>query len=102
MAFSLLSGQPWLTGLLSLMLIAGGFLYLRGKELRRLESVGLMMMLGGACGNLTDRLLAGSVPDMVELLFVRFAIFNAADVCLVAGCVLVMADLLLGGRKKHG
>ena len=101
-AFSMLSGQPWLTGLLSLMLIAGGFLYLRGKELRRLESVGLMMMLGGACGNLTDRLLAGSVPDMVELLFVRFAIFNAADVCLVAGCVLVMADLLLGGRKKHG
>ena len=64
--------------------------------------MGLMMMLGGACGNLTDRLLAGSVPDMVELLFVRFAIFNAADVCLVAGCALVMADLLLGGRKKHG
>ena len=101
-AFSLLSGRPWLLGLLSLVIIAAAFFFLRGRKLHSLTTAGLMMMLGGACGNLTDRLLAGSVPDMVELLFVRFAIFNAADVCLVAGGVLVMADLLLGGRKKHG
>ena len=101
-AFSLLSGRPGLLGLLSLVIIAAAFFFLRGRKLHSLTTAGLMMMLGGACGNLTDRLLAGSVPDMVELLFVRFAIFNAADVCLVAGGVLVMADLLLGGRKKHG
>ena len=44
-AFSLLSGQPWLLGLLSLGVIIGGFLYLRKKEIRPLALAGLMLML---------------------------------------------------------
>ena len=93
-AFSLFSGRPWLPTLLSLGVIGGAFWFLRGKQLSRLASVGLMMMLGGAVGNLTDRLITGAVPDMIELLFVRFAIFNVADVCLVVGCALTMISLL--------
>ncbi len=100
MAFSLFSGRPWLLGLLSLAVIAVAFFFLRGKDVSRLAGTGLMMMLGGAAGNLTDRLLAGSVPDMIEFLFVRFAVFNVADACLVIGCALVMMDLLRS--KKHG
>ncbi|MBQ9210649.1 MAG: signal peptidase II [Clostridia bacterium] len=100
MAFSLLSGRPWLLGLLSLGVIVGGFFFLRKKNLRPLCWVGLMMMLGGAVGNLVDRLITGFVPDMIELLFVRFAIFNLADVALVVGCLLVMIDLFRG--EEHG
>ena len=99
MAFSLFSGHPWMLGLLSLALIAGAFLFFRGKKLSRWTLTGLMMMLGGAVGNLADRFLTGYVPDMIELLFVRFAVFNVADACLVAGCAVVMLDLL---RKKTG
>ena len=93
MAFSMLSGKPWLLALLSLMILGGAAWFLRGKALSRLASVGLMMMFGGAIGNLADRMLAGAVPDMIELLFVRFAIFNVADACLVVGCGLVMISL---------
>ena len=100
MAFSLFSGRPWLLGILSLLMIAGAFLFLRKKQLSPLAMTGLMMMLGGAVGNMEDRFLTGYVPDMFEFLFVRFAVFNVADACLVIGCALVMIDLIRG--EKHG
>lgn len=104
MAFSLLSGQPVLLGLLSLAVILGAFFALRGKKLSPLTMTGLMLMLGGAAGNMLDRFFQGGVPDMIELLFVRFAVFNVADICLTVGCALVMLSLLLPekGDKKDG
>ena len=94
MAFSLGSGIPWLAGVLSLVMIGAAFFLLRGRELPPPAETGLMMMLGGAAGNLADRFLLGYVPDMIELLFVRFAVFNVADACLVAGCGLGIVSLL--------
>ena len=95
-AFSLLSGVPWLLGVLSLAIIAAAFLVLRKKQVHPLALAGLMMMLGGAAGNMIDRFLHGYVPDMIEFLFVKFAIFNVADACLCAGCALVIIRLLFG------
>ena len=96
-AFSLLSGKPWLLGLASLAVIAAAILVLRKREIPPLRLAGLMMMLGGAAGNMVDRLFQGSVTDMIELLFIRFAIFNTADACLCVGCALVILTLLRGG-----
>jgi signal peptidase II len=93
-AFSLLSGHPRILGLLSLALIAGGFLWLRKKEIGDFPLTGLALMAGGAAGNMFDRLIRGYVPDMIETLFVSFPIFNIADSCLTVGCVLVMFSLL--------
>ena len=93
-AFSLLSGAPRLLGVLSLVLVTGGFLWLRKKPLKPLPLAGLTLMAGGAVGNMLDRLIRGYVPDMIEALFVRFPVFNVADACLTAGCVLVMVSLL--------
>lgn len=100
MAFSLFSGNPWMLGVLSAFLVAGGFLFLRKKKWSRLALTGLMMMLGGAVGNMVDRFATGFVPDMIELLFVRFAVFNIADACLVIGCGLVIVDLLRGDKNE--
>ncbi|MBQ6382906.1 MAG: signal peptidase II [Clostridia bacterium] len=94
-AFSLLSGQPRLLGVLSLAVIAGMILFLRKKELKPFPLAALMLMLGGALGNAADRLLLGYVPDMIELLFVRFAVFNAADAALTIGCGMMLISLLL-------
>ena len=94
-AFSLLSGVPWLPGLLSLAAVIGGFLLLRKKKIHPLALTGLMMMLGGALGNMADRFLLGYVPDMIEVLFMEFAIFNVADAFLCVGCALVILRLLL-------
>ena len=100
MAFSLLSGHPLLLGILSLAILAGAFLALRGRKLSGLARTALALMLGGALGNLADRLLTGYVPDMLEFLFVDFAVFNVADACLVTGCGLAVLDLFREG--KHG
>ena len=94
-AFSLLSGVPWLPGVLSLAAVIGGFLLLRKKKIPPLAMTGLMMMLGGALGNMVDRFLLGYVPDMIEVLFMEFAIFNVADAFLCVGCALVILRLLL-------
>ena len=97
-AFSMLSGHPRLLGILSLAVIAGGFIWLRKKEIRPLPLTGLALMAGGAAGNMFDRLIRGFVPDMIETLFVSFPVFNIADSCLVIGCVMVMISLLF--RKE--
>ncbi len=98
-AFSLLSGAPWVLGVVSLLIIAAAFFFLRGKRLRPLALTGLMMMLGGAAGNMVDRFVHGFVPDMIEVLFMNFAIFNVADMFLCIGCGLVIISLL---RKDTG
>ena len=100
-AFSLLSGMPWVLGLVSLVIIAAVFFFLRGKKLRAMTLAGLMMMLGGAAGNMLDRFIHGFVPDMIEVLFVQFAVFNVADMFLCIGCGLVILQLLFG-REMTG
>ncbi len=94
MAFSLFSGQTWLLGLLSLVCILLGWLLLRRYRLGPLSRTAAMLMLGGALGNALDRLLRGYVVDMLEVLFMKFAIFNVADAALTVGCVLMAWSLL--------
>jgi len=47
--------------------------------------VAVIMVFAGGIGNLYDRLFLGHVRDMLEFLFVRFAIFNLADVFVTGG-----------------
>ena len=96
-AFSILSGASRVLGVLSLVLIAGGFIWLRKKQFRTLPLVGLALMAGGAAGNMFDRLIRGFVPDMIETQFVNFPVFNVADSCLVVGCVIMMISILTSG-----
>ena len=93
-AFSLLSGVPRLTGVLGLAVVAGGYVWLRKKDIAPFPTVALALMAGGALGNMADRLIRGFVPDMIETLFMNFPVFNIADSCLTVGCVLMMISLL--------
>lgn len=98
-AFSMLSGHPWLLGVMSLAVITVAFIGLRNRPLSPLALAGLMMMLGGAAGNMIDRFFTGYVPDMIEFLFVRFAVFNVADMFLCIGCALTAISLLKNGQQ---
>ena len=93
-AFSILSGAPRLLGVLSLALIAGGYVWLRKQPFRTPALFSLALMAGGAAGNMFDRLIRGYVPDMIETLFMEFPVFNIADSCLTAGCVIMMICIL--------
>ena len=94
MAFSLLADAPWVGAVLSLILVTAGIMLLIRLRPSRLGGLAAGLMLGGAVGNLVDRLLRGSVKDMFECLFVRFAVFNAADAFLTVGAVLMAISIL--------
>ena len=97
-AFSMLSGKPFLLGILSLVVIVAVVLFTRKKELAPLPLTALLMMLSGATGNMIDRFFTGYVPDMIEFLFFDFPIFNIADTALTIGCALLIFSLLF--RKQ--
>lgn len=99
MAFSLLSGQSLLLTVFTALLIAGlaAWLVARPDE-PRLTRAGLWLIVGGGLGNLYDRLTAGGVADFIELAFVRFAVFNVADVCICVGAAMAIVGEL-GSRE---
>ena len=63
----------------------------------RLTSLGCGMILGGAAGNLVDRLSTGEVTDYVHFSF--WYIFNAADTAIVVGVAILLLSTLRGPEK---
>ena len=101
MAFSMLSGQSLLLTVVTALLIAGLVAWLIARpDAPGLTRAGLWLIAGGGLGNLYDRLTTGEVSDFIELAFVRFAVFNVADVCICAGAALVVASSLSRSDKK--
>jgi signal peptidase II len=102
-AFSLLTGAPLFFGVTAIVII-GGIVYAwrRTQPLSMLVVLGLI--LGGALGNLTDRLfrgneglLRGEVVDFVKVGI--WPVFNLADSCIVVGGVLLA--ILLGRAERN-
>ncbi|HEV3399639.1 MAG TPA: signal peptidase II [Actinomycetes bacterium] len=91
-AFSLLTGAPLFFGIMAIVII-GGIIYAsrRAQPLSMLVVLGLI--LGGALGNLTDRLLRGEgllrgeVVDFVKVGW--WPVFNLADSCVLVGGILL-------------
>ncbi len=68
---------------------------------RKLEGLGLAIILGGAIGNIIDRFLHGAVVDFIHLhaFSYNFYVFNVADSAITIGVILLLIDGLLEGRK---
>ena len=95
-AFGLFSSQTPLLILASL--IAIGFLvyFYRTQALpRRLLRLAIGLQMGGALGNLIDRLRAGTVVDFIDV--GPWPIFNLADTSIVVGMALLIGTLVLSG-----
>lgn len=88
------------TGMAALALIGIGLYARHLKHEERLARVGLSLILGGALGNLIDRLRQGFVIDFVDVYFRgwHFWAFNVADASITIGAMLVFLDLLVVTR----
>ena len=95
-AFSLFEEHTWILALISLVmsLVLAAALW---KNFFRhpVGKVTLALLLAGAVGNLIDRAFQGYVVDMFNVLFMDFAVFNVADICLVVGTIGAAAYYLL-------
>lgn len=95
MAFSMLSGQRWLLIAVTGVVLVAVMGMLLVRRMSRLERVAWVLVAGGGIGNLIDRVLNGVVVDYFNLLFMRFAVFNFADVCVCVGVGLLILTLLV-------
>ena len=101
LAFGLFSGNTWFLPLLTGLVIVFLIIYILTAKPHGMMAFGLSLVLGGAIGNLIDRLFHGFVIDFFELLFVRFAVFNMADMAITIGCALCFIAVLISKEEAH-
>jgi signal peptidase II len=107
-AFGLLDSVdlPFKTGLLALVSTAAlvGLAAFAASlpEIHRLARVGVALVVGGAAGNLIDRLWLGYVVDFVDVYWRgwHFWAFNVADAAISVGMALIILDQLGVGRRR--
>lgn len=101
MAFSMLAGrQTLLIAMTSIMLVCV-LLVLLLRKMGLWERISWILILGGGIGNLIDRFLNGVVVDYINVLFVNFAVFNFADICITTGVISLMAWVLYDSFRKE-
>ena len=104
-AFSFLAGaagwQRWFFVVLGV--VAAGFIVwmLRSHPAQKLFCFAVTMIMGGALGNVIDRLLHGYVVDFIQVHWrgSYFPSFNLADSAITLGAVLLIADELRRVRR---
>lgn len=89
-AFSILPNQIWLFVLVALVVIVAVIVISRKIHANTLTKIGLGLLLGGAIGNMTDRVLIHSVTDYVYFSIIHFPIFNLADASIDVGVLLLL------------
>jgi signal peptidase II len=102
-AFGLLRGQgPWFIAVSALA--AAAIIVFRREiaKLRKWDQVGFGLILGGAVGNLIDRIHLGAVIDFIDIGFrdLRWPSFNVADSAISIGVVILAASFILLPRPR--
>lgn len=106
-AFSFLSQaggwQQWLFGAVAVIvsLVLSVWIY-RLPATARMQGLALALVLGGALGNLWDRLTLGHVVDFIHLHYLHhyWPAFNVADSAITLGATLLILDNLFGGERS--
>lgn len=107
MAFGLFadSSSEWRTAILivlsaAALLLVAAMLW-TSPTMDRLSVAGLALILGGASGNVFDRILSGRVTDFLELYIgsLHWPTFNLADSAIVVGSALLILDLMRPKRE---
>lgn len=107
-AFSLFANSA--SPALRILLIGGAiaiiaivaWLLVAGRNLSSLNAAGLALLLGGATGNVTDRIIHGGVTDFLEVFLgtYRWPAFNVADSAITIGAVLLIFDVLFPRHSR--
>ena len=109
-AFSFLADaggwQKWFFSGLALVIALFLIVYLiRAPRNAKLLSLGLAMVLGGAIGNLIDRVRLGKVVDFIHVHYAdvwHYPIFNIADIAICIGVAIIVIDMIFLEGKREG
>ena len=108
-AFSMFSESrsPWLAPLLiassAAVMVFLAWMIVTGRAGGALAQCGLALILGGAAGNVLDRVMHGGVTDFMEVRLWRYIwpAFNVADSAITVGALLVLFELLFGAGQPR-
>lgn len=102
MAWSLLSGKQAFLSIVSAAAIGVMIYYVLKKDCSKLMKIALALMIGGAAGNLFDRLFLGYVRDFLDFIIFGydFPIFNIADSALTIGVILLFIASMKEEKKN--
>lgn len=104
-AFSFLNDasgwQSWFFGVLAVLVIGVILVWLKKTPReKRWTNIALSLVLGGALGNLFDRMYYGHVIDFLDfyISYLHWPAFNLADSAICAGAVMLLRDMI---KKPH-
>lgn len=106
-AFSFLSDaggwQRWFFTLVAAVISVVLVIWLARVSEKRYEALALALILGGAIGNLYDRVALGYVVDFIVVHYQDYywPAFNIADSAITVGAVLLILDMLFSKDKRH-
>lgn len=108
-AFSLFAGEDgWQTWFFTVvaLIVSGGIVWYQWSLPRRgcrTLATGLALILGGAIGNVIDRLLYGHVVDFILIYYQEWSwpAFNVADSAITVGVTLIIFDSLFFERRRE-
>ena len=84
------------------VLVVGLFYLLTGRVGSKLAYVCITAIIAGGAANLIDRVFRGFVIDYIEPLFIRFAVFNFADILVTCGAIVLIVGLICDIIKHSG
>jgi len=89
-----------LTLFISLVIIVILIMLIQSNDLRKYP---LLMIFGGAIGNLYDRVFYKAVPDFIDVHVNNFHwfIFNVADIFISIGVISMILIEIIGNKRKH-
>jgi signal peptidase II len=91
----------WLLAAFSIV-VAGLLVYWVRKAERGLFALAVGLVIGGAIGNVIDRIRLGAVADFVDVSRLYFPwVFNVADSAISVGIVLLLLDMLIQDSRER-
>jgi signal peptidase II len=97
--------QRWFFSLIALMVVVGiSWRLVKIAETSRLEALALTCVLGGAIGNLYDRLVYGHVVDFLQFHWQQvwyFPAFNVADSAITIGVILMLLESFVSKKPEE-
>ncbi len=101
MAFGILAGnRALLIGLCAVILVLICFIIHKLKPQKSIEKISFGMIIGGAIGNVVDRIMYGFVIDFLDFRIINYPIFNVADCFVVVGAILLCVYIIFFDKKE--
>jgi len=100
--WGIFSDHTWLLTVVTFVVIVAAVTYMVVKRpTNRLLVTGVTFMIGGAVGNLIDRVRLGYVIDFFDFTLIDFPVFNIADCFITVGAIIFVIYVIFFSDKKE-